>query len=301
MRICFIGCVEFSEKALKKLFELESAGVCTVVGVITKQASSFNADFRDLSNCIKNVGADPAIVHFYENQESAAAFIREIKADIVFCFGWSSLLGPDLLSAAARGVIGFHPAALPQNRGRHPIIWALALGLDETASTFFQMDKEADSGPILSQQSVPILPKDNARILYQKITETALAQIEQFTPMLAQYSAEFRHQDHTKATYWRKRNPADGVIDWRMDAYSIHNLVRALHSPYPGAEFRTDQGAVIKVWQTSLAERSFSRNFEPGKILHVQAGRALVKCGGESAIWLENIKPELTCIEGSYL
>ncbi|RDB42158.1 formyl transferase [Halomonas sp. DQ26W] len=301
MRICLIGCVEFSGWALKRLFELESVGICTVAGVITKKASSFNADFCDLSGCVEEVNADPAIVHFYKNQEAATSFIRDVRADIVFCFGWSSLLGPEMLSAAPRGVIGFHPAALPQNRGRHPIIWALVLGLDETASTFFQMDEKADSGPILSQKPVPISPDDNASTLYQKITETALAQIEQFTPALVRNSAKFQPQDHTQATYWRKRSLTDGIIDWRMDAVAVHNLVRALHHPYPGAEFQSVQHGAVKVWQTSLSESLFSRNFEPGKILDVQPRRVLVKCGGESAIWLENIKLGLNCIEGGYL
>jgi methionyl-tRNA formyltransferase len=275
-------------------------GVCTIAGVITKQTSSFNADF-DLSECVAELNADPAIVHFYENQKTATEFIKDVRADIVFCFGWSSLLGSDMLSAAPRGVIGFHPAALPQNRGRLPIIWALALGLNETASTFFQMDEGADSGPIISQNPVLISPADNAGTLYQKITETALDQIGQFTPALARGRGEFQPQDHTQATYWRKRSPADGIIDWRMDAYAIHNLVRALHHPYPGADFRTSDLSLVKVWETSVPETVLPRNYEPGKVLKVKTGRVLVKCGGESAIWLEKIDQELNPVEGDYL
>ncbi|GKW49724.1 formyltransferase family protein [Halomonas sp. NCCP-2165] len=301
MRICFIGCVEFSGLALQKLFELELAGICTVAGVITKQASSFNSDFYDLSGCVAEAKADPGIVHFYENQQAATVFIRAVSADIVFCFGWSSLLGTELLSAAPRGVIGFHPAALPKNRGRHPIIWALALGLNETASTFFQMDEGADSGPIISQKPIPISPVDNASTLYQKITQTALAQIEEFTPALARGGAKFQPQDHTQATYWRKRSPADGIIDWRMDALAIHSLVRALHHPYPGAEYQSAKEGVIKVWKTSMPDETFPLNFEPGKVLEVQLGRVLVKCGGNSAIWLEEINPSLSLVKGEYL
>lgn len=67
------------------------------------------------------------------------------------------------------GVIGFHPAALPNNRGRHPIIWALALGLNETASTFFKMDEGADTGDIVSQVKIPICESDYAADLYENI------------------------------------------------------------------------------------------------------------------------------------
>ena len=83
-----------------------------------------------------------------------------------------------ILSKSPIGVIGFHPAALPANRGRHPIIWSLALGLKSTASTFFFMDKNVDSGDILSQASIKISDSDDARSLYDKVTKTALSQIE---------------------------------------------------------------------------------------------------------------------------
>ena len=138
------------------------------------------------------------------------------------------------------GVVGFHPAALPANRGRHPIIWSLVLGLDKTASTFFFMDAGADSGDILSQREILISDQDDARTLYNKVTEMALSQIEEFLPALASGSAQRVTQSPLEASSWRKRRKTDGVIDWRMSAQSIHNLVRGLSKPYVGAHFLTD-------------------------------------------------------------
>ena len=82
------------------------------------------------------------------------------------------------------GVLGFHPTKLPQNRGRHPIIWSLALGLKKSASTFFFMDEGADSGKILSQKNFEILDSDDAQSLYDKFVNIALLQIENFLPQL---------------------------------------------------------------------------------------------------------------------
>ena len=87
-----------------------------------------------------------------------------------------------MLTLPSLGLVGYHPALLPQNRGRHPIIWALALGLEETGSTFFFMDEGADTGDILSQRRVPITPEDDAGTLYDKLTTTALDQINAFCP-----------------------------------------------------------------------------------------------------------------------
>ena len=81
------------------------------------------------------------------------------------------------------GVLGFHPTKLPQNRGRHPLIWALALGLKKVPQHFF-MDEGADSGDILSQKDFDISHNDDAKTLYDKVVEIALEQIAQFFPSL---------------------------------------------------------------------------------------------------------------------
>ncbi len=111
--------------------------------------------------------------------------IADRRPDVVFCFGWSRLLRLPLLRVAPLGVVGFHPADLPANRGRHPLIWALALGLRQTAATFFFMDESADSGDILIQRRFPIESTDDAGTLYEKMTRCALEQINEFVPRLA--------------------------------------------------------------------------------------------------------------------
>jgi methionyl-tRNA formyltransferase len=218
--------------------------------------------------------------------------------DVIFCFGWSRLIREPLLSLPALGVIGFHPASLPANRGRHPIIWALVLGLDETASTFFRMDSGADSGDIVSQIRLAINPSDNARTLYDRITTLAMKQLRDFVPRLANGSIQPMSQDHSLANTWRKRGVADGRIDWRMSASSIHNLVRGLTRPYVGAHFDYDHQA-IKVWQTDT-ELNVPVNLEPGKVLQVNKNSLLVKAGTD-AIWLLDYDPIITVSEGSYL
>ena len=104
-------------------------------------------------------------------------WIQSLQPDVIFCFGWSRLLPRQVLDLAPLGVVGFHPAALPANRGRYPIIWALALGLQETASTFFFMQEGADSGDIIIQESIPTLHSEDANSLYLRIINTAIQQI----------------------------------------------------------------------------------------------------------------------------
>jgi len=268
-----------------------------VVGVCTLEDSKFNSDHCDLtdlsmSNMIK--------VKYTKNinSEENIEWIKSLDPDIIFCFGWSQLLKKEILNLAPLGVLGFHPAALPANRGRHPLIWAIILGLEEPASTFFFMDDGADSGDILSQRKIQIKGDDDASSLYHKMTITALAQIEQFLPKLISGDFKIMKQDHKISNVWRKRSASDGKIDWRMSSSSIHSLVRGLAKPYVGAHFNLNDKA-IKVWKTEILINT-DKNIEPGKVLSIDKKGIVVKTG-DNAIRLIKIEPALKIIKGNYL
>ena len=126
LKIVFIGCVEFSALALKKMIQQEYPPVA----VLTKSKSDFNSDFVDLQP-IANANGIPSKSVIDINHLANVEWIKNWEPDVIFCFGWSSLIKVDILNIPSLGVIGFHPSLLPFNRGRHPIIWALVLGLRE--------------------------------------------------------------------------------------------------------------------------------------------------------------------------
>lgn len=293
MRIVFIGAVKFSKHALDRLLTMKAE----IVGVCTLQQSKFNADHVDLS-FVSDARGIPWRYTEDINSEDSISWIQDKAPDVIFCFGWSRLLKQDLLGLAPLGVVGFHPAALPANRGRHPLIWALVLGLEKTASTFFFMDAGADSGDILSQRQIIIDDEDDAHTLYEKVTQIALGQIEEFVPQLAARAFRRHKQDQRLANTWRKRGSADGKIDWRMSAHSIHNLVRGLTKPYVGAHFIVD-GKEIKVWKTSVVSGA-PQNIEPGKVLMQTGSNPVIKCG-KDAICLLITEPSFELAVGSYL
>ncbi|MCP5463711.1 MAG: formyl transferase [Deltaproteobacteria bacterium] len=295
MRIVFIGCVQFSHDALQTLLSLDDA---EVVGVVTREESKFNSDFCSLQS-LASENQIPCFLAKGNNQTEMLGFLKELQADVIYCFGWSYLLKSEILNLPPKGVVGFHPAALPQNRGRHPLIWALALGLSKTASTFFIMDEGADSGDILSQVEMSIEPDDDAASLYKKMTDTALTQIASFTKALAGNNAKLVKQDHSLANSWRKRGKADGQIDWRMNATSINNLVRALTQPYVGAHC-VFQDQDVKVWKGKVATDPVPANIEPGKVLNIEGNAVLVKTG-VGAFWILEHEFSTLPQKGEYL
>jgi methionyl-tRNA formyltransferase len=298
MKIIFIGSVLFSATSLEKLISIGAE----VVGVITKKESKVNNDFFDLSSiAFKN-----KIPVYYTkdiNCIETIDWVNEKKPDILFCFGWSNLIKKDILNIAPNGVIGFHPSFLPNNRGRHPLIWAKVLGLKKTGTTFFFMDEGADTGDILSQSEFEIDFNDDASILYLKMTNTAMKQIEDFHSKLINSSFTRTPQEKSAGNQWRKRGVKDGLIDFRMSTISICNLVRALSKPYVGAhiEFNEMPVSVWKVMPDSNLNNKLSiDNLEPGKVLKIQGQMVLVKTG-DSAVWLTEHEFIELPKEGSYI
>ena len=136
MKTIFIGSINFSEQILKAFLGKD----CTISCVITKKKSTFNSDFKDLS-IIASKNKIPSFYSTDINSKKTISQIRLINPELIVCVGWSQILSNKILDIPKYGVIGYHPSKLPINRGRHPIIWSLVLGLSDIGSTFFMMDK----------------------------------------------------------------------------------------------------------------------------------------------------------------
>lgn len=294
MRSCFIGNVASSALALKTLVSLGVDIGC----VITKKTSAFNSDHTDLTPLCREYSLDVKYTAGEIDGELLAC-IRAIKPEFIFCIGWSSILKKEVLESATKGVVGFHPSPLPYGRGRHPLIWALALGLSQTASTFFLIDEGVDSGDIISQSPVAITESDTAQTLMGKVLHTAERQLREFVPQMMRGTLPTRPQEHALATYWRKRGKNDGRIDFRADAENVHNLIRALSSPYPGAHVEF-QGKEIKIWE-AVPVSDENKFHEPGKVLDVCGTAITVKCGKNAIRLIAHEFSELPAIGGYIL
>ena len=263
MRVFVIGCVKSSEIFLKRLIEMDA----DVAGVITKSESKFNSDFVDLGEICRNHKIDYLYVHNINDRE-AKDYIKEKDVDLILCLGWSQLLDEEVLALPRLGCVGFHPAQLPFNRGRHPLIWALALGLEQTASTLFLMDATADTGKIISQKVIEIAYSDDAESLYHKVMDAAVDQLTEVMHDFENHTLNVIEQSAGEGNAWRKRGKEDGRIDWRMSSKSVYNLVRALTKPYVGAHF-LHEDREYKVWKVQERFEKGYENIEPGKVVRV--------------------------------
>ncbi len=260
MKVLFMGCVKSSLRFLEALYFKTEA---EIVGVVTKVQSDYNADHVSLHSFCNEEEIDWLD---YQNNDQLAQWVKLKCPDIIYCFGWSYLLPKEVYSIPKLGAVGYHPTLLPQNRGRHPIIWTLVLGLKETGSTFFYLDDLPDSGAILNQRKLHLDDYETASTLYSKLLNVGEQQVVELTNDFIKGTLKPIVQDEEKATYWRKRGELDGKIDWRMSSQMIINLINALSKPYGGAHFEY-YGKKIKVWRAEEVEYSNIDNLIPGEIV----------------------------------
>jgi methionyl-tRNA formyltransferase len=166
--------------------------------------------------------------------------VAELQPDFIFSFYYRSMLGAPLLRSAGRGALNMHGSLLPKYRGRAPVNWAILNGERETGATLHYMVERADAGDIVDQLAVPILEDDDAREVFGKVTAAAEIVLARSLPGLVAGDAPRRPQLIEPGQYFGRRRAEDGRIDWSHPAVRIHNLVRAVAPPFPGAFTEVD-------------------------------------------------------------
>jgi len=208
--------------------------------------------------------------------------VSELQPDFVFSFYYRSMLGAPLLRAARRGALNMHGSLLPKYRGRAPVNWAILRGEHESGATLHYMVERADAGDIVDSQAVPILHDDEARDVFTKVTVAAETVLARSLPALIAGTAPRRPQPLLAGQYFGRRRPEDGRIDWSRPALEIHNLVRAVAPPFPGA-FGNVAGERWEIHRTRLAE---GIDVPRRASLFAAGGSCYLSCGDGAALRL---------------
>ncbi|WAT02793.1 bifunctional UDP-4-amino-4-deoxy-L-arabinose formyltransferase/UDP-glucuronic acid oxidase ArnA [Rouxiella chamberiensis] len=204
--------------------------------------------------------------------------IRALQPDIIFSFYYRNLLSDALLSIAPLGGFNLHGSLLPRYRGRAPVNWALLHGETHTGVTLHKMVKRPDAGDIVSQLAVDIAPQDTALSLHGKLKDAAQTLLAKTLPTIRVGEISLTPQDESHASYFGRRTAADGEIHWQQPAQKIHNLVRAVTEPYPGA-FSYLGERKLTVWRSRALEMQHDKR--PGTVL---SSHPLVVACGEGAL-----------------
>lgn len=176
---------------------------------------------------------------------------RAANADFLFSFYYRHMLDKAWLEIARRGALNMHGSLLPMYRGRAPVHWAILKGESVTGASLHYMLEKPDAGALVDQQSVNILENDTALDVSLKVAEAAEQVLRRSLPGLIAGNAPATPLDLAKGSYFGRRRPQDGRIDWRGSARSVHDLVRAVAPPFPGA-FTEVNGCRLAVLETRV-------------------------------------------------
>jgi methionyl-tRNA formyltransferase len=210
---------------------------------------------------------------------NAPEIIEQVHAaqpDFLFSFYYRNMLKKALLDIPTRGAFNMHGSLLPQYRGRVPVNWAIIKGERETGATLHVMNEKPDNGAIVDQQAVPILPDDTALEVFHKVTCAAEVALNRCLPALLAGTAQLKPQDLSQGGYFGGRRPEDGKIDWFQSAQTIHNLVRAVAPPYPGA-CTLVAGKPVRVLKTLIEPQRKKRAQAPA--FYCENSRCYAECG----------------------
>jgi UDP-4-amino-4-deoxy-L-arabinose formyltransferase/UDP-glucuronic acid dehydrogenase (UDP-4-keto-hexauronic acid decarboxylating) len=173
--------------------------------------------------------------------------IRGAAPDAIFSLYYRDMIKDTVLSLAKRGAVNLHGSFLPRYRGRAPVNWQILHGETQGGVTLHFMVKKPDAGDIVDQESFEIGPDETGVQVYAKMLPAAERVLTRSAMSVLEGTAPRIRQMESKATYYGRRRPEDGLIDWRWCAEDVRNLVRAVTHPYPGA-FTFAGGKKVLVW-----------------------------------------------------
>jgi methionyl-tRNA formyltransferase len=220
------------------------------------------------SNSIKELCSTDGILCYVGNPRGGRVltFIDGIEIDVLVSINYLFLIEEDLISLPKILAFNIHGSLLPKYRGRTPHVWAIINGETETGITAHKIEVGCDTGPIIAQVKIPISDRDTGATILNKY-------IQEYIPLLDRVLLEVKEgrwvpkvQDEEKATYFGKRTPEDGEIDWEWQKERIKNWVRAQADPYPGA-FTWISGEKLIIDEITFSDHGFSQEMPNGLVL----------------------------------
>ncbi|MFB6434884.1 MAG: bifunctional UDP-4-amino-4-deoxy-L-arabinose formyltransferase/UDP-glucuronic acid oxidase ArnA [Candidatus Malihini olakiniferum] len=179
--------------------------------------------------------------------------IHALTPKAIFSFYYRRVLSEEILQCAPLGAFNLHGSLLPKYRGRAPLNWVLFNAETQTGVTLHRMTLEPDAGPIVAQNLVYIADDDNASSLHHKLCKSAESLLHDILPVIKSGNYPQQDQDHAQASYVTRRTPEAGRMDWSLPANELHNLVRAVTDPWPGA-FCYSGTTRLTVWSSRIRQ-----------------------------------------------
>lgn len=228
----------------------------------------------------------------------AQTFIKFLKPDVLFSVNYLFIIEKDLIRLPEQYAINIHGSLLPKYRGRTPHVWAIINNEKETGITAHAIEEGCDTGDIILQQKVAINNDDTGADILKKFENLYPSIIQAILEKVKQKQVKLIPQDNTAATFYGKRTPDDGMIDWNWDKERIRNWIRAQARPYPGA-FSFANGHKIIIHKIQFSNQDVNPSALNGVVL--KSGKNPVIKVADGAIELLDFATTIELKEGTIL
>lgn len=273
LRLVFMGSDPIALPALDWI--AGSGGeVARVVGVYTQPDRPSGRGQKIHANGIKRWAQARGIPIFQPERPGPedARRLVDLTTDVSLVMAYGHLLRREILDAPRHGMLNLHASLLPKYRGASPIQTAIASGERETGVSLMRIVERMDAGPIADIERIPIAPLDTATEVEARLAAACVPLVDRALRRLASRSIEFREQDEPAATYCRRLEKADGVLDFRRPAAELAARVNGL-APWPGTVISAG-GQEIRIGLADAADGTLSA--APGSVLGADSGGLLV-------------------------
>lgn len=284
-RIVFMGTPEFAVPALQKLHE--SYGL---VAVVTQPDRRAGRGKRIFASPVKQAATKlgiPVLQPPNLRKKEAIAALAAYQPDLIIVAAFGQILRTPVLTLPEYGCLNIHASLLPRWRGAAPVAYAIRAGDQETGISIMKMDRGLDTGPVLSQRSVPISPTHTGGSLTKDLAHVGADLLLETVPGWLAGSIEAQPQDDGQATLAPRIDKLEGQIDWHAEAAAIERHVRAFQ-PWPGT-FTYWQDTLLKIHQVRVLMEDTLPGQAPGSVFRVEQEIAVAT--GQGAVVLVQVQP----------
>ena len=289
MKIIFMGTPEYAVPSLRKLVESHHE----VVAVVTQPDRLRNHNKLSFSPVKEEALKYGIPVLQYEKiRKEGIEDLRNIEADAIVTVAYGQILSSEILEMKKYGVINSHASLLPKYRGSSPIQWAVINGEKTTGITIMKTALSVDSGDMILQKPVDILPNETSGELFDRLSEISGGVLLEALDMIEEGKATFTPQDETLATHFPMLKKEDGRIDFNRNAEELIHFVYGM-SPWPSAfTFIGDiQFKIHEIDKITLENESLD-NYSNGEIVYADCKKGLVVKVNDGFILLKVIQPQ---------
>jgi len=285
-RVVFVGAVHEAEPALDAVLR-SGVEVAAVIMPSVDMAATLSGAV-DLAPLARRFGV-PVIRTANLNSPQDVEHLRKLAPDLIVVVGWTRLLRPEVLAIPRRGCVGFHASLLPKGRGRAPVNWAILRGETVTGNTMMYLAAEADAGDIIDQRTIAIEPEDTCATVYARVAQAGAEMLAQHMDGLLSGTAPRRPQGKDAGPLLPKRTADMGITDWNRPARAVHDWIRALTHPYPGAFTLWGRNKLF-LWRSD-APAGKSTGADPGVIVGTE-DEALIVATRDGCLRVTRVQDE---------